>query len=303
MNKNTNINSKITEKFCQIFESGTPIQFKLGWFTNPSSNAVSNYIYKGIYNKMILAAATEENEYKHSNWMTFNQAKSLGGNLKNAKGKGINIGVMGKFSKKIINKNKKGDEEEKTVSSWFIKTHTVFNIDEINELPEEFLEKIKKDIPNKNFKSDTNIEKIISKMNNPPKIKHGGEKAYYHASTDTVQIPHPEKFKNSGEYYSALFHELIHSTLHKSRLNRKPDKFGSKGYAEEELIAVLGSAMAADIAEVEFDFHGWADYMRKYVPNLKSNPTLLFKVSSKAEKAVKYIFEKETIKIKHEIVA
>ena len=76
MNKNTNINSKITEKFCQIFESGTPIQFKLGWFTNPSSNAVSNYIYKGIYNKMILAAATEENEYKHSNWMTFNQAKS-----------------------------------------------------------------------------------------------------------------------------------------------------------------------------------------------------------------------------------
>ncbi|WP_245561161.1 zincin-like metallopeptidase domain-containing protein [Desulfoscipio gibsoniae] len=44
------------------------------------------------------------------------------------------------------------------------------------------------------------------------------------------------------EYYSTLFHELVHSTGHKKRLNRssfaKVQKFGNR----EELIAEFGGS-------------------------------------------------------------
>ena len=59
-------------------------------------------------------------------------------------------------------------------------------------------------------------------------------------------------FKGADHFYNVAFHELTHWTGHKSRLDRDlKNRFGSRSYAAEELIAELGAAFLC--AEFGFD--------------------------------------------------
>jgi antirestriction protein ArdC len=80
-------------------------------------------------------------------------------------------------------------------------------------------------------------------------IHHGGSRAFYRPSTDSIQLPPRETFIGTATntaaeaYYSTLLHELTHFTSHEMRCNRQLGKrFGDEAYAMEELIAELGAA-------------------------------------------------------------
>jgi len=67
-------------------------------------------------------------------------------------------------------------------------------------------------------------------------------------STDSVHLPARFRFVDTAHYYSTLFHELVHSTGHHSRLNRDFGKlFGDEIYNEEEPIAETGAAVLCAI--------------------------------------------------------
>jgi len=77
-------------------------------------------------------------------------------------------------------------------------------------------------------------------------IHHGGSRAFYRPSTDSIQLPPREAFigtKTSSaaeSYYSTLYHELTHWTSAEPRCNRQLGKrFGDQAYAMEELVAEL----------------------------------------------------------------
>jgi antirestriction protein ArdC len=58
-------------------------------------------------------------------------------------------------------------------------------------------------------------------------------------------MPEKEAFKRDEQFYSILFHEMIHSTGHENRLGRFSERsdlvgFGSIEYSKEELIAEMG---------------------------------------------------------------
>ncbi|MGH7952670.1 MAG: zincin-like metallopeptidase domain-containing protein, partial [Limisphaerales bacterium] len=63
-------------------------------------------------------------------------------------------------------------------------------------------------------------EIIVATMPQRPEIKHGMALACYSPSVDIVSMPNRERFGKPEEYYGTLFHELIHSTGHPTRLNR-----------------------------------------------------------------------------------
>jgi len=64
-------------------------------------------------------------------------------------------------------------------------------------------------------------------------------------------MPARHRFVDAPHYYSALFHELIHSTGHKSRLNRTfGARFGDELYSKEELVAEMGAAFLCAIAGI-----------------------------------------------------
>ena len=81
-------------------------------------------------------------------------------------------------------------------------------------------------------------------------LAHGGSRAYYRPSTDSIVLPHFETFRDAESYYATLAHETTHWTAHESRLARDfgGKRFGSEGYAIEELVAELGAAfLCADL--------------------------------------------------------
>ena len=80
-------------------------------------------------------------------------------------------------------------------------------------------------------------------------------KAFYSPSNDRVVVPMKEQYENINEYYSTTFHELTHSTGHKSRLDRLETgaiaSFGSETYSREELCAELSSAFMMNMLGIE----------------------------------------------------
>ena len=76
--------------------------------------------------------------------------------------------------------------------------------------------------PNTSFRPNLRCEEIVAAMPNRPEIEYGGERAFYIPMLDAVAMPNRECFESLEHFYSVLFHELIHSTGHMSRLDRIP---------------------------------------------------------------------------------
>jgi antirestriction protein ArdC len=85
------------------------------------------------------------------------------------------------------------------------------------------------------------------------------------------------------------FHELTHWTGHKARLDRDlKNRFGSRNYAAEELVAELGAAFLC----AEFGFDGDvrnAGYIASWVELLKADKRAFFTACSQASKAADYL--------------
>ena len=141
-------------------------------------------------------------------------------------------------------------------------------------------------------------------MPNRPPIKFiDSDHAYYLPSKDFIKMPMLEQFQSSFAYYACLFHELAHSTGHKSRLNREgivnSETFGSVVYSTEELIAELGSSYLCSIAQIDNDtlMQRSASYLNDWLRVLKEDNRFIFKVASQAHKAVDYILGNENQKL------
>ncbi|PKL13972.1 MAG: hypothetical protein CVV52_03675, partial [Spirochaetae bacterium HGW-Spirochaetae-8] len=98
-------------------------------------------------------------------------------------------------------------------------------------------------------------------------------------------------------YYSALFHELAHSTGHENRLKRFKGEvdemlFGSTSYSKEELVAEMASSFILNelgIETVDTERNSNA-YLAGWLSKLKSDPHFIVEAAPKAAKAANYIF-------------
>ena len=109
----------------------------------------------------------------------------------------------------------------------------------------------------------------------------GGDRAYYRESSDEIVIPKRYNFKNDESYLATFAHEAIHSTKHKTRLNRK-----DLTYANEELVAELGAYLVCNRLQISnLDTQNHAAYLEAWCPMLKSDPKILFKSLANASKA------------------
>ena len=125
------------------------------------------------------------------------------------------------------------------------------------------------------------------------------DKAFYSPAFDYIQVPCKEQYQNVEEFYSTLFHEMVHSTGYKSRLDREDVKdcmyFGSENYSKEELTAELGSAFLVNLLGIETkkSFRNSSAYIQGWLGRLRGDKKFIVSASSKAEKAVKYILNEQ----------
>jgi antirestriction protein ArdC len=264
----------ITNQILAELEKGE-VPWRKPWHTLPPANLISKKPYRGI-NVFLLAFAGYGSQY----WLTFNQAKQLGGNVRKGE-HGTKI-VFWKCNHYETETEDGGTEEHKSA---FLRYYTVFNLEQTEgltallTLPPAF--------------PIESAEEIVKGMPNPPAFEQDGRAAYI-PSLDTVTIPSRTAFDSQAEYYSTLFHELTHATGHSKRLGREgfdsPQQFGSESYSKEELIAEMGSAMLCGVAGIEQStLANSAAYLKSWIARLRSDSKLVISAASAAQKAADYI--------------
>lgn len=130
-------------------------------------------------------------------------------------------------------------------------------------------------------------------------IVENGDKASYSPTCDEIHVPKRSQFVSLPAFYSALFHEVAHSTGHEKRLNRPgittPNRFGSEPYGTEELIAELSAALLCSAAGiVESELQNSVNYLANWRAAISADVGLLVKAASQADTAVDYVLNIKT---------
>jgi antirestriction protein ArdC len=240
--------------------------------------------YSGI-NVLMLWVAAMEKGYSAPLWMTFRQAKELGGHVR--KGEHGSTVVYANAITKTEQDPDTGEDVEKHIP--FMKGYTVFNVEQIEGLPPLYYataEAPRLD-PDQRI---AHAEQFVA--NTGATLIPGGNRAFYAPGPDEIHMPRFETFRDPESYYATGLHELTHWTRHPSRLDRDlgRKKWGDQGYAMEELVAELGAAfLCADLgitAEVRPDH---ADYIGDWLKVLKSDNRAIFTAAAHAEKAAAFL--------------
>jgi antirestriction protein ArdC len=223
-----------------------------------------------------------ENGYASSKWMTYRQAHELGGQVRKGQ-HGSLVVYADRFTKTEADES--GQDVEREIP--FMKGYTVFNVEQIDGLPERFYDRPATNVPKMQLIEGAEAFCSATGAN----IQHGGNMAFYAPGPDVTRLPHPETFKDAESYTATKAHELTHWTAHESRLARTLGKrFGDDAYAAEELVAELGSAFLCStlgiVPEVREDH---AQYLGHWLKVLKSDKRAVFTAAAHAQRAVDYL--------------
>ena len=238
--------------------------------------------YRGI-NVLVLWCEAEARGYAAPLWLTFRQAKELGGFVKKGE-KGTPVVYASSFTK--TDTDGAGREVERDVH--FLKQYNVFNAEQVEGLPARFYAPAER-------LAET-VERLAHAdwffQNTGATIRHGGNRAYYALEADYVQLPPFEAFRDAESYAATAAHELAHWTRHPSRLARDfgRKQWGDAGYAMEELVAELGAAfLSADLALTPEPREDHAAYLASWLAVLKEDNRAVFRAAAHAERAVGYL--------------
>lgn len=275
----TNVYQMVTDRIIAELEKGS-IPWKRPWtgVNTGAYNRISNKPYS-LLNQILLGRDGE--------WATFKQWTDLGGHIR--KGEKSSFVVFWKIQP-YEDINADGEKVVKQIP--FLRYYNVFHISQVDgvepkaqkELKEvesiEAAEKIKE-----SYKEREHI-RIIETITNG---------AGYDPVMDYIQVPCRKQYTDANEFYSTLFHEMVHSTGHKTRLDRLTSEdnlhFGSETYSKEELCAELGSAMLLNQIGIETPqtFKNSAGYIQGWLQRLRNDNKFIVSAASKAEKAVNFI--------------
>ena len=245
---------------------------------------------------------------RNGEWLTFNQVKERGGNIKKGAHAGIVVfykQIEVKTTKRV--KNAEGNEFDKEVSSTIpvLKYYHVFHIDDCEGIESKI--KVEEKPKESKVQPIKRAEKIVKDyLKAQPLLKlhndRPSNRAYYTPMWDEITVPMLSQYKEKEEYYSTLFHEMVHSTGHSTRLNREEgmgNKFASHAYSREELVAELGSAMLCTNIRIDTEvaFKNSVAYIKGWASKLREDTKAIVWAASRAEKAARYILgERETAK-------
>lgn len=114
----------------------------------------------------------------------------------------------------------------------------------------------------------------------------------YSPRYDHVHVHEKSQFDCVGEYYSTIFHELIHSTGHKTRLARLAEDaadHNKEDYSVEELVAEIGAAMLCAKCNIKSVEDNAIAYCAGWASKLKENKSWLQTAASRAAEAIDYL--------------
>lgn len=274
-----NIYEAVTERILQQLENGT-IPWRKTWTTGLPANLSTGNEYRGI-NLLILGSSGHTSRH----WMTFRQALRLGGHVR--KGERATQVIYWKWRTPEELARLKEDSGRKDVAPCVPFVSSVFNLDQVEGVP----------APAEASARHARLEVadlLLEVMPDKPTIEHSlvAEPAYS-PRADLITLPHLSQFESADEYFSTLFHEMVHAVGHPRRLNRLGDaEFDpAERYSFEELVAEFGASFLCAFTGIE-NRHSQAlqaSYIESWARVFRSDSRILMRAASAAQRAADYI--------------
>ena len=276
-NKITDVYNIVTNRIIEQLEKGVVPWHQTWTEAGLPKNLITGKQYRGI-NVWLLNSLHYEQNY----FLTFKQIQELGATVK--KGEKSHEVIFWKW---LERENKDTKETERIP---MLRYYRVFNIAQCEGIPQE-------KIPKQELRLNNPIEeceKVVHEMPKKPRILHREQQAYYNDKGDFINMPKMESFDKSENYYGTLFHELVHSTGHSERLNRKEllesQGIRSEKYAIEELTAEIGASYLKSHTSIPIEqLENNAAYIQHWLGHLKNDKRFIIYASSQAQKATDYI--------------
>lgn len=283
MSDKFNVYQAVTDRIIKQLEQGV-VPWHKPWsgVSGGAYNRVSGKTYS-LLNQLLLE---HEGEYA-----TFKQWNEMGGKVK--KGAKSEIVVFWKMIKVDDDKKQREGDKDAKITIPMLRYYRVFHISQVEGVEPNSIEAVE-------HEPITEAEAI--KMNYIDRegieiLEEVSNEAYYAPLADRIVVPCMEQYEDVLEFYSTLFHEMVHSTGHKNRLARldptKTTLFASDGYSKEELVAEIGSSFLMNHIGIESDrtFNNSTAYIKSWINALKGDNRFIVGAAGKAEKAVKYILD------------
>ena len=304
--KGKTVNEIITERILKLIEKSDLLPWRKPWkkveFDGIEVSGV-NFKTKKPYtgaNFFMTAMAIAFEGWESPFFLTFKQIEEMGGKLQKGAASVpiVYYTPLYRNGQRTITQpvydalpeSQKGEWEQ----SFTLKYYNVFNADFIDGIEFPKVETIKRP----EWEQIESCEEILKNAPNMPPVKFGGDSAYYMPAADRIQMPFPQAFNRVPEFYSTLFHEMIHSTGSPSRLDReekkKRKKWGDSYYAFEELIAEMGANyLCAEAGILYHTLDNSAAYIKswksKVTNELSNDPNFFLKACADAQKGADYI--------------
>ena len=280
---------RLAEEFIHLLEE-KELDWKQEWRGRDiPMNVMSGKAYKGS-NRFYLSLIAAQRGYDDPRWATFQQIKTAGWHLKNAKGQGVNVEYWYPYDTKD-KKNLTWAEfyrlEERIGDRYQLhsKYFVVFNASLIDGIT-----------PYENKMESISADELVNKLSrnmNVEILNDGGDRAYYRSSEDKIHLPKPQDFDSPYAYNSTALHELTHATGAEHRLNRNlGGVFGSEEYAFEELVAEISSCFMSSHLQIDQDekhIENHKAYVQNWVKSIREQQETLFRAIQQAEQATAYM--------------
>jgi len=331
---------ELAEEILSALENGGASPFRKEWDASKSVvqlapyNASSGRKYTGVYNATVLRRAMEKlaGEVRSLDtdprFMTFNQYKKMAEKVedlklqKETKSVGIYVPIM--VTKKAEadpsveteaapdilrldggKDNKPMPRKDQKILVGF-RSVPVFNGINFDGMPPfQLLPEHEARIKEAVYSS---LDKITRTMD--MSISHGGDRASYRESDDHVQMPPLNTFSSEDCYVQVLLHEITHSTLHPSRLDRRPkvkeivSGLGVSdpeivGRAIEEFVADMGSAQMCvqmNLRPLALENHdgyleSWLRPLKQHIPDRTKLVDTIEKALKMSEQAASHVMK------------
>ena len=227
--------ARITERIVADLEKGVRPWIQ-PWSSGNATGRITRPLrhtgepYSGM-NVLLLWSEAMARGFASPTWMTFKQANELGGHVRKGESGSIVI-YASRFTKTETDAH--GSEVERDIP--FLKIYSVFNVDQIEGLPANFYCP-----PPPVFDPMARIEHADRFFaHTGAVIRHGGSAAFYSPSTDHIQMPPFETFRDAASYVAVLSHESVHWTADPRRVGRDLSRYAKdrSERAREELVAL-----------------------------------------------------------------
>ena len=280
MNK---VYAEITNKIIEQLQKGC-VPWRQPWFGSSKILSYATGREYSVLNKLILGNRPGE-------YITWHQLLQHHGHLRKGS-KGHRVYFWRSLEKVDI--NEKGEKVTKTIP--YLRSFTVFSLDDCEGIQKRWTNDAPTISRNAPIKQAEDVATKYLQREHIQLLHRHTTSAYYSNRFDHINTPPIEKFRSPQDYYSSLFHEIVHSTGHQSRLGRfkpndKSSAYGSPTYSKEELVAEIGSSFLLRRLNIDTNetLQQNAAYLQNWLRVLQNDTKMIAIAASKAEHAVEYI--------------